>query len=332
MISAPAPTLPNVQLFYGPMIIGAFFNMILYGVLLMQTLTYYQVYRRDPKWMRLFIAFLFFVETANTSLNMAMMYQPLILEYGQEPVFFPIVFMTEPLCVVLVSMPIQLLYAWRIHRLTNSFWIPAIISVLAMASFAGGVWTAITIQILRQFSKKPLLHNPALLWFLGACVADILITVSLVIKLSQAKTGFSATSCMLDKIIRMTIQTGMITALFSILDVACFMILPASLIHIYSRCPSFDRLLYSQHYAVSKYPLDYLFFDILTDVDFVWDLSLSKLYCNCLMSTLNARERLHQQQHTMVLSLDSVLVTTAGPLGSVAHGDGGKDRQVPDFE
>ncbi|KAJ6457879.1 hypothetical protein C8R45DRAFT_942907 [Mycena sanguinolenta] len=325
MISAPAPTLPNVQLPYGPILIGVFFNMILYGVLLMQTLTYYQVYQRDPKWMRLLIAFLLFVETANTSLDMAMMYQPLILEYSTDlavcsfpavqfhqvknPYFSRLVGLhhqvhsategfvfQEPLCVVLVSMPIQLLYAWRIHRLTNSLWIPAIISVLAIASFgtgilfvlygdtnklrmttAGGVWTATTIQILRQFAKKPLLHNSALLWFLAACAADILITVSLVMTLSS------------------------------------------------------DQLLYSQHYAV---PLIDKFNSRPRNL--VWDLSLSKLYCNCLMSTLNARERLRQQQQSVVLSLAtqdcSFRFTTAGPLGSETCSGVGGEREVPDSE
>jgi hypothetical protein len=169
-----------------------------------QTVTYCQVYRRDPAWMRLFVGFLFFVECANTALDMAMMYEPLILKYGQKPVFFPTVFMTEPLCVVLVSMPIQIFFAWRIHQLTRSLWIPVIISVLAVASFAGGVWTATMVQILRQFAKKPLLHNPALLWFLASCVADVLITVSLVLTLSKKKTGFAATDSVLDKIIRST--------------------------------------------------------------------------------------------------------------------------------
>ncbi|KAF8167049.1 hypothetical protein K438DRAFT_247458 [Mycena galopus ATCC 62051] len=253
MASAPAPALPNVELSYGPMLIGVFFNMILYGVLVGQ------------------VGFLFFVETANTTLDMAMMYQPLILEYGQKLVFFPIVFMTEPLCVVLVSMPIQIFFAWRIHQLTKSLWIPAIISVLAVASFAGGVWTATMVQILREFAKKPLLHNSALLWFLAACVADILITVSL----RQKKTGFSTTDSVLDKIIRTTIQTGMITALFSILDVACFMVLP--------------------HYAVACSVINNT--PLTSTIDFVWDLSLSKLYSNCLMSTLNARLKLNSASH-----------------------------------
>ncbi|KAJ7196391.1 hypothetical protein GGX14DRAFT_574964 [Mycena pura] len=322
MATAPVP-LPNVQLLcvltaaliflrdieslrpyrrYGPMLVGVFFNMILYGVLVGQVLTYYASPKPDALWMRVFIACLFFIETANTALDMSMMYQPLILDYGQKPVFFPTVFMTDPLCVVLVSMPIQLFFAWRIYQLTKSPWIPAVIAVFAVASFAGGVWTATMVQVLRLFAKKPMLHDPALLWFLAACVADVLITVSLVTTLSKKKTGFSATDSVVDKIIRMTIQTGMVTALFSILDVVTFMALP--------------------HIAVN----------------FVWDLALSKLYSNCLLSTLNARQTLNSashastfQQRRSVLSprqsgKQDLLDTVAGN-GSATYTEGPRDLE-----
>lgn len=302
MATAPVP-LPNVQLLYGPMLVGVFFNMILYGVLVGQVLTYYASAKSDALWMRVFIACLFFIETANTALDMSMMYQPLILDYGQKPLFFPTVFMTEPLCVVLVSMPIQLFFAWRIYQLTKSPWIPAVIAVFAVASFAGGLWTATMVQVLRLFAKKPMLHDPALLWFLAACVADVLITVSLVMTLSKKKTGFSATDSVVDKIIRMTIQTGMVTALFSILDVVTFMALP--------------------HIAVN----------------FVWDLALSKLYSNCLLSTLNARQTLNsashastfQQRRSVVLSprqsgKQDLLDTVSGN-GSATYTEGPRDLE-----
>jgi len=210
---------------------------------------------------------------------MWMMYQPLILEYGQKPMFFPTVFMTEPLCVVFVSMPIQLFFAWRIYQLTKSPWIPAVIAVFAVASFAGGLWTATMVQVLRLFAKKPMLHDPALLWFLASCVADVLITVSLVLALSKKKTGFSATDSVVDKIIRMTIQTGMVTALFSILDVVTFMALP--------------------HIAVN----------------FVWDLALSKLYSNCLLSTLNARQKLNSASHASTFHRRRSILISAGQSG-----------------
>jgi len=239
------------------MLIGVFFNMILYGVLIGQVLTYYQQYGRDAAWMRYFVGFLFFLETCNTGFDMAFMYQPLILQYGEKPNFFPTFFVTEPLLVVLVSTPIQLFFAWRIKSLTKSYWVPVIIAVLSLGALTGGVWTAVMIRVVKTFANKPKLHNSALLWFLASCVADILITISLVLSLTRRKTGFSGTDSVIDKIIRMTIQTGMLTAVFSILDVVCFMVLP--------------------HAAIN----------------FVWDLALSKLYTNCLMSTLNARQTLN---------------------------------------
>ncbi|KAJ6567155.1 hypothetical protein B0H19DRAFT_720689 [Mycena capillaripes] len=302
-MAAPAPALPNVELSYGPMIIGVFFNMIFYGVLVGQILGYYQVYKKDALWLRYFVAYLFFVETANTALDISMMYQLLILEYGQQPVFFPTVFMTQPLCVVLISMPIQLFFAWRIYQLTKALWIPMVISLLSMGSFAGGIWTSALVLILEEFAKKPLTTKSALLWFLASCVADVLITISLVITLAKSKTGFVATDSVVDKIIRMTIQTGMITAFFSILDVICFMVLP--------------------QYAVNLF----------------WDLALSKLYSNCLISTLNARQNFRlashrltsQQQQSVVLSTgqprcsgkqDAFLdISPVVPKGSVSHSD-----------
>jgi len=240
--------------------------MILYGVLITQALTYYQNYRHDAGWMKFFVFFLFAIETANTGFDMAIMYQPLILDYGAKPTFFPTFFVTEPLCIVLVSTPIQLFFAWRIKSLTKSWYIPISIAILAIASLTGGVWTAVMIRIVLTFANKPKLHNSALLWFLASCVADILITVSLVFTLSKRKTGFSGTDSVIDKIIRMTIQTGAITAVFAILDVICFMVFP--------------------HFAVN----------------FVWDLALSKLYTNCLMSTLNARQSLNSQSASGGLS------------------------------
>ncbi|CAK5266586.1 unnamed protein product [Mycena citricolor] len=327
-MASVAPPLPDVRLSFGPMLIGVFFNMILYGVSSsyrsgtftnivigltrvscrpdddlcpnVQEVSLWVGW--DAIWMKLFLSYLFVVETANTGMDMGIIYEPLILHYGIlsrekhpstfQPVRFRIffavmqlkpcyfrlaVFMAQPLCVVrlsggllssgltrrqvLISMPVQLFFAWRIRQLTKAVWLPVLIALLALSSFAGGLWTSVEIQILRLFAKKPLLHHPALVWFLTSCVADVLITVTLVITLSRKKTGFTATDSVLDRIIRMTIQTGAATALFSILDVVCFMVLP--------------------HYAVN----------------FIWDLALSKLYSNCLLSTLNARAKLNSASH-----------------------------------
>lgn len=48
---------------------------------------------------------------------------------------------------------------------------------------AGGIWTTYGVIHVRLFIRKPELHTPALIWFLTACAADVLITVVLVIAL-----------------------------------------------------------------------------------------------------------------------------------------------------
>lgn len=128
----------------------------------------------------------------------------------------------------------------------------------------GGIWLTRTIINLDRFAKKPMLHWPALTWLIASAVADITITASLCYYLvrrfivlctvhlygrafqARQKSGFSATDdtinkvsrpCffvnitivqLLKKIIRLTVQTGLITTLFAILDVVCFLVLPVN--------------------------------------------------------------------------------------------------------
>ena len=97
-------------------------------------------------------------------------------------------------------MPIQMFFAWRIKLLTKSTWIPAFVVFLSIVSLgesifcvlmrlptasrpAGGIWTAVQIATVKVFARKPELHNPALLWFLSSCIADIVIAFSLVLSL-----------------------------------------------------------------------------------------------------------------------------------------------------
>nr|GAT47714.1 predicted protein [Mycena chlorophos] len=257
------------------MLLGVFVNMILYGVFLTQSLEYFKTHLEDGK-LRYFVAYLFALESLNTGFAMVIMYQPLILKYGEPLTYFPTFFLTEPLLIVLISTPIQFFFAWRIRTITKLTSVPLVICVLSLASLAGGLWTSAKIGIIREFAKKPLLHAPALVWFLSAASSDVIITISLVLTLSNRKTGFAATDTVIDKIIRSTIQTGLVTAVFSVLDVVFFMVFP--------------------HYALN----------------FIWDLALSKLYSNALLSTLNARVRLGA-------------ISTSQPL----TGGGGRSPQSP---
>lgn len=230
-------------------------NAILYGVMLVQMVIYYQRYKKDATWMRIFVLFLFIVETLNTILDFGIIYEPLVSQYGSRhaTTFFPLLLPSDPLLTVIISTPIQIFIAYRIKVISRATWLAACICTLAMASFSGGVWLTVTVIRVRLYSKKPELHWPALLWLLASAIADIIITISLAWNLARRRTGFSGTDDAINKIIRLTIQTGFITAVFATLDVVCFLALPHS------------------------------------TMNFIWDFALSKLYTNALLSTLNAR-------------------------------------------
>ncbi|KAJ6533936.1 hypothetical protein DFH09DRAFT_1284345 [Mycena vulgaris] len=253
MSAPPDPTF-DVHLLYGPLLVGVLFNMILYGVLVAQQLTYLQTSHKDPWWMSILVWGVFFVETANTALDIGMIYEPLILHYGAPPINLPTVFITQPICVMLVGFPIQLFFIWRIRTLTGQNVIPFVIFLFSLVALGGGLWTTVRIPAVAEFRRVPILHTSATVWLIGSAGTDLCIAFSLAIALKRMKTGFATTDTVVDKIIRMTVQTGMLTALFSILDVVSFLTIANA------------------------------------TVNFMWNIPISKLYSNCLMSTLNARQ------------------------------------------
>ncbi|KAM6492032.1 hypothetical protein JOM56_011756 [Amanita muscaria] len=308
--TSPSFRMPSVDLTLGPMLIGTFMNMILYGILIVQTLFYIQTYKKDTTWIKYLVIYLFIAETVNTGCDIAMMYQPVILEFGtcglfslfdhcltakgQPPMNFPIMFASEPILIVAISTPIQLFFAWRIRKLTKMIILPCFICLLALVSLGGGTWTTVKLVVIKLFSRKPELHEPALIWFISSCIADVLITAVLVFSLSKRKTGFASTDDAISKIIRMTVQTGLLTSLFAIGDVVFFMTLPVS-----GFCPPggpdfISRVILAYRSVCFRTFYDYFDTNNMPYCsNFLWDLALSKLYTNCLLSTLNARANLN---------------------------------------
>jgi len=153
----------------------------------------------------------------------------------------------------MTSTPIQLFLAWRVKLTSNSTVIPLIICIFAVTSLIGGVATTISICFIKQLSQLHRFEPAVLVWLVSSAVADVLITSSLSLNLYHRKTGIRTTDDLLDRIIRLTIQTGLVTTTVAIAELVV--------------------------YSTTTTTLFCLF-------DFV----LAKLYSNSLLSTLNARE------------------------------------------
>ncbi|KAJ6594669.1 hypothetical protein B0H19DRAFT_1096390 [Mycena capillaripes] len=247
----------GVELLFGPLLIGVLLSTAVYGIMCVQMLLYYQAYKKDLRWIRYFMLYLFFAETVNLLFEIGIIYEPLIIRYGtpQAVITSPLLFPGDAISIVMVSTPIQLFTAWRISVISGSIVLSLLISVLSIVSFGGALLVTIFTSIRNEFREFQSFSSAVIVWLICSAVCDVLIAIALTYSLATRKTGFTAVDGQINRIIRLTVQTGAITAIAALADLILFLALPD------------------------------------TTLNFIPDFPLSKLYTVCLLSTLNARAR-----------------------------------------
>ncbi|KAI0755216.1 hypothetical protein C8Q80DRAFT_418356 [Daedaleopsis nitida] len=245
---------PVVEI-YGPIFLGVVFNIALYGIMITQTYLYFQVFRKDKTWMKLFVFTLFFCDTLNCCLDVAFLYIPLVNNFGNtdKVIVSTWVFATDPFMTAFIAALVQLFFAWRVKVLTSNIFAVAVIVICSIAQLCGGLGTSIAVGMIPAFVEFQKFKVIVIVWLAFSAVADTLITAALVWHLRKNKTGMVFTDDIINKIIRLTVQTGLITALCAIIDLILFLVSPSGL-HL------------------------------------IFNLPLSKLYTNSLMSSLNSRQ------------------------------------------
>ncbi|KAK7446284.1 hypothetical protein VKT23_014489 [Stygiomarasmius scandens] len=221
---------PSVTETYAPMFVGSALGAVLYGVMLLYF--YVSTCKRDALWIKLLIGYLFVADTANTIFDLAIVYEPLLLKWGEQSalVTSPVFLRADGIVTTLISAPVQIFMGWRIKVIMES-WVPfVVIAALAVTSVGGALWLSIALSQTPQFTAFDNFRAAPIIWLITSAAADVLIAVCLVYAL-----------------------TGAITAIGALADAIVFIVVPHS------------------------------------SIFFSWDLCLSKLYTNTLLSSLNAR-------------------------------------------
>ncbi|KAJ7136602.1 hypothetical protein C8R44DRAFT_360156 [Mycena epipterygia] len=253
--SAPPSGPPNVELLFGPLLIGVLLNTTLYGVLLVQMLMYYQRYKRDQTWLRYLALYLLIAETVNVVFDIGLIYEPLIFRYGTAKALeiSPLLLRPDAAVTVAISTPVQLFVAWRVKKLTKSYFFPFLIALSSLISLGGGLSVTIMVSLHSAYADFASFHPFVITWLSSTAACDVILSGALIYSLYTRKSGVSTTDRYVDRIISLTVQTGSITAITALLDLFVFLFSPG------------------------------------TTLQFIWDFPLSKLYTNALLSTLNAR-------------------------------------------
>ncbi|KAI0089205.1 hypothetical protein BDY19DRAFT_944691 [Irpex rosettiformis] len=285
---------------YGPIFIGMTFNILLYGIMITQTYLYFDSFKRDKLWIKLFVILLFLCDTLNSAFDISFVYIPLVNNFGNINAlsYASWIFSTDPAMTAIIACMVQTFFAWRVKVLSGSWILVLCIVSCSVCQCLGGLATSIACRIIPEFIYFQKFEVVVIIWLSCSAAADMFITISLVWHLRKHKTGLIGTDDMVNRVIKLTVQTGMITTVCAIVDLVLFLVTPAGL-HL------------------------------------IFNLPLSKLYTNSLMSTLNSRrvflssQQQYQHQHQHLNSPPRLVRFGASGSGS-GSGGGSESRMWTD--
>ncbi|KAF5367813.1 hypothetical protein D9757_010325 [Collybiopsis confluens] len=269
---------------HGPLLIGFIFNVALFGLLTGQVFHYHTAYK-DRIWIRCLVNMIYLMNIVSTAFIAEYLYDSLIFHFGD------VVSLTRAnwvfatgyhICTAPVreyhgqpstqspsQFCVQIFFTWRIKEVTKNNWMALFVFLSALISIMGSLATAVQVAQHPVFEEFVSFKEWALLWLLGSSTCDIVITVILVLYLvrnlnrtryffdstcqRKQKTGFKSSDKLVDRIIRMTVRTGLLTTVCAIVDAMVYLLDP-------------------------------------TGTHLIFNLPLAKLYSVTFMSSLNSRE------------------------------------------
>ncbi|KAJ3569402.1 hypothetical protein NP233_g5073 [Leucocoprinus birnbaumii] len=243
---------------YGPVLIGLLFNVLVYGIIITQCYTYFTTYKnRDPLWTKMLVSTLVVVDIAMTVVIAHFLYDGVILHFGdfEHLKVADWHVMAFPVMIGFVSIIVQLFYVSRIHALIKKRYFTVIIILLSFGSVVGGCVTTWQVSQSPFYAQFQSWDSIVVIWLGCAAVADNLITASLLrFFIRRAyKVGFKESDIVIDRIIRVAVQTGLLTSMAAIANMVSFLV---------------DN----------------------TGTHFIFNLPLSNLYTTSLLTSLNSRE------------------------------------------
>ncbi|KAJ8507990.1 hypothetical protein ONZ45_g9693 [Pleurotus djamor] len=288
----------------GPLFIGYSLSMILYGTLVVQTFFYHQASKKDRLWIRLTVLYLFAMETAITGYNMREKYADDRITFAVaagERLRKSVTSMTNLSrmlsinAILTVRSPRNHFASWRIKLLGGPRIILAIITFTAIGSFVAGVTTSVyvprgdeaeAVMTLGWDSNLAKSFAPEISWLALSAISDIGITGALVYTLHGKKTGFKGSDDAVTKIVRFAIETGLITTIFTLVEIALFCV---------------------AYFTFQSYY-------------FIPDFILSKVYANTLLATLNSRNTWSKTMSTNVEFSSGMAFETNPNLSTTGNG------------
>ncbi|KAJ6528749.1 hypothetical protein DFH09DRAFT_157351 [Mycena vulgaris] len=275
---SPVPPDFKVVEFSGPLLIGAFLNWGLFGSLSVQVYLYYQAFPIDRLIIKCLVYILFTIDVVQTILVTNDAFATFGYGFGDVSAItqLRLAWLTIPIIGGLVAFIGQSFYAYRIYVLSKSWLIPVLVMTLSListvAAFMSGAFG-------HEVGNAATLNSPrnsavAGLWLSASSLSDIVVAGCMTYYLSTVDSAYQQTRAFLSKLIRLTIETGSVTALATLAAFALYYAFPN---RSYTFVPAFI---------------------------------IPTLYANTVLAVLNARFRIVGGRGTHLSTIDMMVTPT----------------------
>ncbi|KZO93598.1 hypothetical protein CALVIDRAFT_600568 [Calocera viscosa TUFC12733] len=127
---------------------------------------------------------------------------------------------------------VRCIYAWRIKVMTGNTWIAVFIWLVAFCVFMAGIGVTIGIKWVQELLLLDEIRTISLVWSFGSLTIDSFITSVLFWYLPKLRTGFPAVDDVLTRILRVSLQTGFLTALSVTATTIMYLANPGSTVYL----------------------------------------------------------------------------------------------------
>ncbi|KAG7097841.1 hypothetical protein E1B28_005156 [Marasmius oreades] len=218
-------TSPDTLKSAGPFLLGYLLNYGLYGALTVQVYLYYIAFQNDRTAVKAIVYGVYLVETAQVFMITYDAFQNFVYGFGQPGALNKINLLSFDCCIIdgAVACVVQTFFAYRIFLLSKSKLLTGIIVLISLVQLGGAITTAAQAETDSVFSQVRENFIPVSLWLGGSAACDIVIAVSMTYVLSRYDPSIRETRDLVRRIIRLTMETGSLTATVATVDLILFL-------------------------------------------------------------------------------------------------------------
>ncbi|KAJ7132635.1 hypothetical protein C8R46DRAFT_1326693 [Mycena filopes] len=209
-----------------PLFIGTMLNWAFLGVLVVQIYIYCVAFPRDRAVNKIIVGFVFLAEMLQTLGDSRNTVETFGSRWGDFEALDEVrlAWFSVPIVGSIVACVGQMFFAWRISIIGNNWYIPSLIAAITAFQLGAGIWTGVDIVRAKRFSQLSSLRPP-IAWLSATAACDLLIVFATVFYMMRARQpGLKqVTTTALSRIIRVSAETGVLRAVFALLDLALFL-------------------------------------------------------------------------------------------------------------